>query len=65
SVLGQAIQEVGFPDGVVVASLIRGDDVIIPDGETVMRVDDLAIILAPTEHVTAVEKMFSAQVDIF
>ncbi|NQZ13968.1 MAG: Trk system potassium transporter TrkA [Alphaproteobacteria bacterium] len=65
SVLNTPIQDAGFPEGVVVAAIIRKDEVIIPDGDTIIRVDDLAIILAPTDHVSSVEKMFSAQVDIF
>ncbi|MAZ75716.1 MAG: Trk system potassium transporter TrkA [Micavibrio sp.] len=65
SILNTPIQDAKFPHGVIVAAIVRDEEVLIPKGETIMRADDLAIILSIADHVGMVEKMFSAQVDLF
>lgn len=65
AVLNTPINDIKFPNGVVVAAIIRDGNVIIAKGETIMRANDLAIILSVADHVSMVEKMFSAQVDLF
>lgn len=65
SVLNMPISDIKLPKGVIVAAIVRDGEVVMPDAESIMRADDLAIILAVTEHVGVVEKMFSAQVDLF
>jgi len=64
-VLNQPIREIKFPPDVVVAGIMRDGKLIIPDGDAQLHVEDIAIILSVSEHMAAVEKMFSAQVDLF
>ena len=52
------LKELHFPDTAIVAGVIRGEDVFIPDGDFVLNVDDKAIILALPAAKAALEKFF-------
>ena len=65
SLVGVPIREARLPDGVMVAALVRGDEVIIPRGDTVVRAGDLVIIFAATEVVKKVEKIFAVKLEFF
>ncbi len=63
--LNTPLRDIGFPEGVLVCALIRGEDVIIPDADMVIKAGDHVIILASQGKALQVEKMFLAQVDLF
>jgi len=42
--IGQHIKDVGFPRGTIIAVIKRGDRVIIPRGDTVLREDDMLVL---------------------
>jgi trk system potassium uptake protein TrkA len=44
---------------------VRGDDVIIPRGDTVTRPNDLVVIFARSEAVKKVEKLFAVKLEFF
>lgn len=52
------LKELHFPDTAIVAGVIRGDEVFIPDGEFILQIDDKAIVLALPGAKTALEKLF-------
>jgi trk system potassium uptake protein len=45
-VIGKALKELGFPEECVLVSVIRGDDVMIPSGSTVLNENDEILVLA-------------------
>ena len=45
-VVGQRIAEAGFPKGLLIGTIVRGEEVIVPDGDTVLKADDHLIIFA-------------------
>ncbi|MEM7226569.1 MAG: Trk system potassium transporter TrkA [Pseudomonadota bacterium] len=65
SLVGQPIRDARLPRGVIVAALVRGEDVIIPRGDTVIRANDLVIIFADSGAVKKVEKIFSVRLEFF
>ncbi|HPF78318.1 MAG TPA: Trk system potassium transporter TrkA [Alphaproteobacteria bacterium] len=65
SFLNTPLRDVGFPQGVVVCAIIRDDNVIIPDADSMIKSGDHVIILASQGKALDVEKMFLAQVDLF
>ncbi len=65
SVLNTPLYDLPLPKGVLVAAIVRGEQVILPTGETTIKTKDHVIILATQGQAAKVEKMFSAQVDIF
>ena len=52
------LKEMHFPDTAIVAGVIRGDEVFIPDGDFQLNIDDKAIVLALPEARNVLEKLF-------
>ena len=65
SLVGVSIREANLPDGVIVGAIVRGDEVIIPRGDTVVRANDLVVLFAATEAVTKIEKLFAVTLGSF
>lgn len=65
SIVNAQIDELELPQEIVVAAIIRDEEVIIPEPNHMIKVEDRIIILADADHVAEVEKMFSVQVDLF
>ena len=59
------MREVKLPAGIIVGAIVRGDDVIIPHGDTVIQTKDRVIILATAGQVKKVEKLFSVSLEFF
>lgn len=54
------IKSLHFPKGAIVLCLIRGEEVIIPTGETVIRPNDRVMILTASQSVNKLEKTLTA-----
>ncbi|WP_343564758.1 Trk system potassium transporter TrkA [Kiloniella sp. b19] len=63
--VGVPIREVKLPPGVIVGAILRGEEVIIPRGGTVIRAHDLVVIFSSTEAVKKVEKFFAVKLEFF
>jgi trk system potassium uptake protein TrkA len=54
----KAIRKLNFPKGMVVGAIIRDNNIIIPDGDTVFFIDDKIIILALPRAIQKLERIF-------
>ena len=63
--VGVPLRDVNLPMGMIIGGVLRGDNVIIPRGDTVIQVKDRVIIFALADAVKRVEKMFSVRLDFF
>ena len=63
--VGVPIREAELPEGVIVGAVVRGDEVIVPRGDTVIRANDLVVILAASESVKKIEKLFAVKLEFF
>ena len=63
--VGVPIRDVHLPGGMVAGAVIRGDEVIIPRGSTVIQPKDRVVIFTVAEGVKHLEKMFSVRLDFF
>jgi trk system potassium uptake protein TrkA len=52
------LKDLRFPETAIIAGVIRGDEVYIPDGEFVLQANDKAIVLALPQAKTLLEKLF-------
>jgi trk system potassium uptake protein len=52
------LKELHFPETAIVAGVIRGEEVYIPDGDFLLHMNDKAIVLALPEAKLALEKLF-------
>lgn len=44
--VGKTIAQAGFPEGLLVGTIVRGEEVIIPDGDTLLKAGDHLIVFA-------------------
>ena len=58
-VAGRPLAEVGFPEGAIVAALLRDGDVVIPTGKDVLMPGDDAVVFTVEDAVEEVERLFA------
>ncbi|WP_027370205.1 Trk system potassium transporter TrkA [Desulfovermiculus halophilus] len=54
--VGRPIKDLDFPSGAIVLCLVRGEEVIIPTGESVIQPQDRVMIMSTSKHISDVEK---------
>ena len=65
SLVGVPIRDAKLPEGVVLGAIVRGNEVVIPRGSTVVRAGDLVILFSATQSVKKVEKLFAVKLEFF
>jgi trk system potassium uptake protein TrkA len=65
SVTNVALSDLKLPFGILICAIIREDQVIIPDGDSMIKAGDHVIVMAAQGRASTVEKLFTAPVDIF
>ena len=64
-IVNKPIQKINFPEGAIIGAVVRGDEVIIPDGETIIKPDDKVIIFALQKSIAEVEKSLMVKLEYF
>jgi trk system potassium uptake protein TrkA len=54
----RSIKDLGLPRGTVIGAVVRGDDVIIPTGDSTVRVGDHVILFTLPENTSDIEEIF-------
>ena len=62
---GQRINEIDFPEGVLIGAVRKGEDVIRPVGKTRIDEGDVVAIFALTKDVPEVERLMQVSIDFF
>jgi trk system potassium uptake protein TrkA len=62
---GIPIREAPLPEGVIFGAILRGEQIIIPDGDTIMRSKDRVVLFAMPEAVREVEDLFTVRLEYF
>jgi trk system potassium uptake protein TrkA len=65
SIVGKALRDLRLQSGVIIASILRGDEVITPKGSTVIKPDDVVIIFTRADLIKKVEDLFSSKLEYF
>ena len=65
SMVGVPLREAGLPEGVLVGAIVRGEKVIIPRGDTVIKPKDQVVIFAAASAIKSVEKLFAVRLEFF
>ncbi len=60
-VVQKAVKEIHFPPECTLVGIFRGDQLIIPKGDTVLQPYDEVIALAHTQHIGELASLFSEQ----
>lgn len=64
-IVGKPLKEIFFPHNTMVVGLLRGEEAIIPDGDTVIVPNDRIIIFAQRDVINKVEKILAVKLDFF
>lgn len=65
NVLNKPLQQLQLPAGTVIGAILRNGEVIIPDGQTLIRPHDRVIMVAQSASIRAVEKLFEVHLEFF
>jgi len=65
SLIGQTILDAKFPAGVIVAAILRRDEVKRVNKNTVIQAGDRVVLFATKEAIRKVEKMFAVRLEFF
>ena len=63
--VGQALRTVKLPPHIVIGAIVRGEEIIVPRGDTVIEPDDKVILFATRQAVVEVEKLLSVRPNFF
>jgi trk system potassium uptake protein TrkA len=59
------LSQVKFPQGAILGAVIRGEEIIIPKGETVIKPNDRLIIFAMQQVIPQLEDMLMVKMEYF
>ncbi len=59
------LSQVKFPKGALVGAIVRGDEIIIPRGDTIIRARDRLIFFVLREVIPKLEKLLTVKLDYF
>jgi len=65
SLIGSPLRDADLPEGVLVGAIVRGDEVLIPRGDSIIRAHDLVVIFAASHAVKKIEKLFAVKLEFF
>lgn len=64
-IVGKPLSKIAFPKGALLVGVIRGEEVTIPSGATVIQPDDRIIIFAKKKAIPGVEKFLTVKLEFF
>jgi len=64
-IVGKPLRKVSIPKGALVGSIVRGEEVIIPHGDTVIQDGDRVILFARPDVVPRIEKAVKVSLEYF
>jgi len=63
AIVGKPLKKLKFPEGAIILCILRGDEVLIPSGESVIHPQDRLIIMATRQNIPLVEQSLMVKVD--
>jgi trk system potassium uptake protein TrkA len=64
-IVNVALSKVKFPKGAILGAIVRGEEIIIPHGDSIIRPQDHLIIFALQQVVPKLEKLLTVKLDYF
>lgn len=65
TVVGAPLREIDLDKGIIIGAIVRDGEVLLPRGDTVIKVNDLVILFATPLAVKKVEKAFAVSLEYF
>jgi len=64
-IVGKPLKDISLPKGVLVTAILRGEEVIIPSGASIILHNDRIIFFARREAIPKVEKILAVKLEYF
>ncbi|MFO7784697.1 MAG: Trk system potassium transporter TrkA [Thermodesulfobacteriota bacterium] len=64
-IVNTPLSRIKFPKGALIGAVVRGEEIIIPRGDTQIQAGDRLIIFASRKAVSALEKLLTVKLDYF
>lgn len=64
-IAGRPLREIKFPQGAIIGAIVRGEDVIVPEGDAIILPGDKVVIFALAKAVPKVEKFLMVKMEYF
>ena len=64
-VIGRSLAELELPKGVIIGAIVRGDQVLIPNGSSEIAAQDRAVVFCLSSHLPILDKLLPAQGGLF
>lgn len=64
-ITNRPFKEIPFPRGTIVGAIVRGAEIIIPDGESVIMPGDHVVIFTPHAAIAQLEKLLTVKLEYF
>ncbi|MFP4446820.1 MAG: TrkA C-terminal domain-containing protein, partial [Desulfosudaceae bacterium] len=61
--VGRPLRKVNMPKSTLLVGIIRGEEIIVPTGDTVVEPEDRVIIFAQKHAIAKVEKLLSVKLE--
>ena len=58
AIMDKPLKSLDIPSGIIIAAIHRGNDIIIPNGDTVIRENDRIIVLCLLSEISEMERLF-------
>ncbi len=65
SIAGSTIRDIGFPEGVLVAGVRKGGEIVKPTGKLRLEAGDVVVMFSLASDVAEVEKLLQVSIDFF
>ncbi len=64
-IAGRSIGDAGWPEGALVGMIRKGDEILVPKGDTTIEEGDILTVFALSDDVAEVERLFQVSIDFF
>jgi trk system potassium uptake protein len=65
AIAGKRIEEIKLDRGIILGAIVRGDEVLMPRGDTTIEAKDRVVLFALPDQVRKVEKLFTVGLEFF
>jgi trk system potassium uptake protein TrkA len=65
NISSKRIRDIRLPKGILIGSIIRDGEVIVPDGDTQIKAHDRVVLFTNADLIKKVEKLFSVSLEFF
>jgi trk system potassium uptake protein TrkA len=65
AIAGKRLEEIKLDRGIIIGAVVRGDEVLMPRGDTVIEAKDRVVLFALPDQVRKLEKLFTVGLEFF